>query len=363
MSDESYIKLALEIAKKGRGKVSPNPLVGAILVKDEKIIGAGFHEYYGGSHAEINAINNARLPVEGSTLYVNLEPCSHYGKTPPCTDAIIENKISRVVIGTLDMNPLVSGNGIKKLMAAGIDVKVGVLENECVALNKFFFKHITQGLPYVTLKMAQTLDGKIADLSGSSKWISSLQSRRFVHALRSRYDAVLVGASTVKMDDPSLTVRFVEGRNPKRVILDSNLRLNIKLQIFNNNADGNLIIVTKRKSAAKKKKLEMLRSRGVEVIFVKENKDGTLNLKDALQKLSSHSIASILVEGGRKIYTSFIKTNLFDDMLFFICPKLLGPGIPVVDNFGINSIRKALKLKIKSIEKIGDDLLMEVGKG
>lgn len=360
MTDESYIKLALEIARKGSGKVSPNPLVGAILVKDEKIIGAGYHESYGGHHAEINAINNAKQSVEGSTLYVNLEPCSHFGKTPPCTDAIIKHKIKRVVIGTLDMNPLVSGKGIQRLKEAGVDVKVGVLENECAELNKFFFKNITRHTPYVALKAAQTLDGKIADLSGSSKWISSLQSRRYVHSLRSCYDAVLIGYSTAKIDDPSLTVRFVEGRNPKRVVMDSDLKLSMKLHLFSNNSDGNLIVITKRKSMTKERKIQMLRSRGVQIICVKENKDGTLNLNDMLKKLSDNNIASVLVEGGRNIYNSFVRQNLFDEILLFICPKLLGSGISVVDNIGVTSIRKALKLKIRSAEKIGDDILVEL---
>jgi diaminohydroxyphosphoribosylaminopyrimidine deaminase/5-amino-6-(5-phosphoribosylamino)uracil reductase len=362
LTDESYIKLALEIAKKGRGNVSPNPMVGAILVKNEKIIGAGFHEHFGGNHAEINAIQNAKQDVAGSTLYVNLEPCSHYGKTPPCTEAIIKNKIKKVVIGTLDMNPLVSGSGIRALKDAGIEVKVGVLENECVALNKFFFKHISKQLPYVTLKVAQTLDGRIADLSGDSKWITSLNSRRYVHDLRSQYDAVLVGTKTVKIDDPNLTVRFIEGRNPKRVVVDSSLKLNLKLKLFVNNIDGNLLLLTSRKSADKKRKLEKLKALGVEVLFVKENKDGTLNLKHALEELGKNKISSVLVEGGRKIYTSFIKEGLFDDMVVFISPKIIGEGLPAVDKLGIHSIRKSMKLRVRTVEKLGEDVLIELTK-
>ena len=191
MTDESYIRLAIEIAKKGAGRVSPNPLVGAVVVKNERILGAGFHEKFGGKHAEINAIEKAKESIEGATLFVNLEPCSHYGKTPPCVDRIISEKIKRVVIGTLDMNPLTSGIGVKKLKSAGIDVKVGILEKECIGLNKFFFKYITKKLPYVSLKSAQTIDGRIADKSGESAWISSLQSRKYVHSLRAQYDAVL----------------------------------------------------------------------------------------------------------------------------------------------------------------------------
>jgi diaminohydroxyphosphoribosylaminopyrimidine deaminase/5-amino-6-(5-phosphoribosylamino)uracil reductase len=362
LTDESYIKLALEIAKKGRGNVSPNPMVGAILVKNEKIIGAGFHEYFGGNHAEVNAILNAKQDVAGSTLYVNLEPCSHYGKTPPCTETIIKNKIKKVVIGTLDMNPLVSGSGIRALKEAGIEVKVGVLENECVALNKFFFKHISKKLPYVTLKVAQTLDGRIADLSGDSKWITSLNSRRYVHGLRSQYDAVLVGTRTVKIDDPNLTVRFIEGRNPKRIIIDTDLKLNLKLKLFVNNNDENLIILTSRKSAEKKRKLEKLQKMGIEILFIKENKDGTLNLKNALEELGKNRISSVMVEGGRKIYTSFIKEGLFDDMMVFISPKIMGEGLPAVDKLGIHSIRKSLKLKVRAVEKLGDDVLIELAR-
>ena len=248
MTDESYIKLAIELAKKGIGKVSPNPLVGCVIIKDERIIGAGYHEKFGGNHAEINAINSARENLEGAALYINLEPCSHQGKTPPCVDKIIEKKIKRVVVGTLDMNPMISGAGVKKLKAAGIEVKVGLLEKECVELNKFFFKYITKKIPYVTLKVAQTIDGKIADTAGNSKWISSMVSRRRVHSLRTKYDAVLVGAGTVVSDDPSLTVRLTEGRNPKRIILDSNLDLTSEYKIIRNNPDKNLIVVTSKKS-------------------------------------------------------------------------------------------------------------------
>ena len=285
MTDESYIKLAIEIAKKGRGSVSPNPLVGCIIVKDERIIGAGYHEKYGENHAEINAINSAKESIEGSTLFVNLEPCSHQGLTPPCVDKIIENKIKRVVIGTLDMNPLVCGNGIKKLKSAGIDVKAGILESECTALNKFFFKHITKKIPYVTLKIAQTLDGKIADSKGDSKWISSLLSRRYVHELRSKYDAVLIGLGTVLKDNPSLTVRLTEGRNPRRVILDTRLRLSTEHKLFSSNSDKKLVIVTSNKSKSKERKIKKIKSKGAEVIFVREDK-GKLNLKNILKELS-----------------------------------------------------------------------------
>ena len=299
MTDESYIQLALEIAKKGTGEVSPNPLVGCLLVKNDRIIGAGYHQKYGANHAEINAFENAKEPVEGSTMFINLEPCSHYGKTPPCADKIIEKKIKRVVIGTLDMNPLVSGNGVKKLKAAGIDVRVGVLEKHCIDLNKFFFKYITKKTPYVSLKAAQTLDGKIADKNGESQWISSLPSRKFVHKLRSNYDAVLIGAGTVEKDDPSLTVRLTDGRNPYRVILDGELKLKTSKKLFTRNSDHKTILVTSIKNE-KKSKVKKLHSLGVKIIFAPEDKEGNLNLKRVLKELAVHRIASLLVEGGRK---------------------------------------------------------------
>jgi diaminohydroxyphosphoribosylaminopyrimidine deaminase / 5-amino-6-(5-phosphoribosylamino)uracil reductase len=362
LTDESYIKLAIEIAKKGMGYVAPNPLVGCVIIKNERIIGAGFHEKYGGKHAEINAIESAIENVDGGTMYINLEPCSHHGLTPPCANRIIESNIKRVVVGTLDMNPLVSGSGIKKLKSAGIDVKVGILENECVNLNKFFFKYILTGLPYVAIKAAQTLDGRIADEHGASKWISSSQSRRFVHELRSKYDAVLVGAGTVKQDDPNLTVRLVEGRNPRRVVIDTNLSIKSTNKLYLNNGDKKLIIVTSVNNLDKKNKIKRLTNAGAQVIFVNEDEKKKLNLKDVLKELGKLKISSVLVEGGGCVFTSFIKKNLYDEILLFISPKILGSGLPVVSNIGIRSIRNALKLKINNCEKIGDDLLVELSK-
>ena len=359
MTDESYIKLAIEIAKKGDGKVSPNPMVGCIIVKNDRIIGAGFHEKFGLNHAEVNAIEKAGKNAEGATLYTNLEPCSHFGKTPPCVELIISSKIKKVVIGTLDMNPQISGKGVKKLKAAGIETKVGFLENECIELNKFFFKYITKKLPYVTLKAAQTIDGKIADKAGESSWISSVPSRKYVHSLRARYDAVLIGAGTVEKDDPKLTVRLTEGRNPKRIILDPGLDLNLNHKIFSRNSDKNLIVIASKKSIGKKRRINKLNSLGVTLLFAKEEKDDRINLKNALKELYKIGIASVLVEGGSQVFTSFIKGNLFDDMITFISPKILGCGIPIVNNIGIKQLQKSLKLKINNVEKIGDDVLVE----
>lgn len=359
MTDESYIKLTLEIAKKGSGNVSPNPLVGAVLVKDGKIIGAGYHQKYGEAHAEINAINSASESVEGSTLFVNLEPCAHFGKTPPCVDTILEKKIKKVVVGTLDMNPFVCGKGVQKLKENGVEVKVGILENECVELNKFFFKNVTKKTPYVTLKAAITIDGKIADASYQSKWISSTGSRKQVHKLRSQYDAVLVGANTVNKDDPQLTVRLVEGRNPKRIVLDHELKTAIDKRIFHSEKNVFLFTSIEKKGSSKAKLLENL---GVKLFFLKVDDKKRFHLKQVLKKINDEEIASVLVEGGAKIYNSFIKDNLFDELKIFIAPKLLGTGIPFLSDFGIKEISKARKLSIHSFEKFDDDLLLSLRK-
>lgn len=360
MNDETYIQLTLEIAKRGSGFVSPNPMVGCVITKNNKIIGAGYHQKYGENHAEINAINSAVEPLEGSTLYVNLEPCSHFGHTPPCVDKIIESKIKRVVIGTLDVNPLVSGNGVKKLKKAGIDVKVGVLEKECTELNKFFFKYITKKIPYVTLKIAQTLDGKIADNSNYSQWITCSDSRKMVHSLRSYYDAVLIGRNTAETDNPFLTVRLTEGRNPWRVVLDSDLKLNTDLKLFKQNADGKTILFTSNESISKKNKIKKLSDLGVRIIFVKKNGNGKLNLKSVLKELGILEITSLLVEGGSEIFSSFMKQNLFDDILLFISPKLLGSGISAFNSIKIDDLKKAYKLRIKHSETTGEDILLEL---
>lgn len=359
MADESYIQLTLELAKRGIGKVSPNPLVGCVITRNDKIIGAGFHAKYGEEHAEINAINSSQESLEGATLYVNLEPCSHYGNTPPCVDRIINEKIKRVVIGTLDINPVVNGKGIKKFKAAGVEVKAGVLEKECEELNKFFFKYIAKKLPYITLKAATTLDGKIADVNAKSEWISSEESRKYVHSLRNKYDAVLIGANTALIDNPLLTVRHIEGRNPWRVVLDPELKLPIDLSLFRKNFDQRTIIVLCEKGLKKKRKLAQLENSGVKIIEAKKTDENFINLKYLLKELAKISITSILVEGGSKILTSFIKEKLFDDLILFISPKMLGDGVSVVQNLGISSIKKTLNMKLKKCDVLDNDIVAE----
>jgi len=288
-----------------------------------------------------------------------LEPCSHFGKTPPCVDALLESKIKKVVIGTLDMNPLVCGSGIQKLKENGIEVKVGILENECIELNKFFFKNVTKKTPYVTLKAAITIDGKIADGSYQSKWISSIASRKQVHKLRAEYDSVLIGANTVNKDDPQLSVRLVEGRNPKRIILDPQLKSCIERKIFHSEKNVLLITSVEKKDTVKVKTLKNL---GVNFLFVKTDEMKQFHLKTVLKKMSDQNIASILVEGGAKVYNAFIKENLFDEMQIFIAPKLLGNGIQFLSDFGIKEMSKARKLIIHSFEKYDEDLLLNLRK-
>lgn len=357
MADESYIQLTLEIARRGEGSVSPNPLVGCVITKNNKIIGAGYHKKFGEDHAEINAINSATESLEGSTLYVNLEPCSHFGHTPPCVDRIIQEKIKRVVIGTLDLNPI-SGDGVKKLKSAGIDVKVGVLEKECIELNKFFFKYVAKKKPFVTIKAAQTLDGMIADKHQNSGWISSSESRKFVHALRSKYDAVIIGSQTAKKDDPQLTVRMIEGRNPFRVVLDSKLKLKTDLKLFTKNSDKKTILVTTFGNQNKKNKIKKLQDLGVKILFIRKDNRNRVHLKSLLNKLVKIEITSVLVEGGGKVFSSFVRQNIFDDILLFINPKILGDGIKTFPECGIKKLKNANKLKIKRSESIGDDILL-----
>lgn len=360
LTDESYIKLTLEIAKRGAGSVSPNPMVGCVIIKNDKIIGAGYHERYGENHAEVNAIESAKESVEGAVLYVNLEPCCHEGKTPPCVDRIIKEKIKKVVIGTLDMNPIVSGKGIKKLKAAGIEVKAGVLEQECIDLNKFFFKYISRQMPYVTLKAAQTLDGRIADVSGQSRWISSLPSRKKVHMLRAKYDAVMVGTNTILKDDPKLNVRLIEGRNPVRVIIDAKLAVSLDHNIY---FDNNIILITSNAAAGKKKKMyKKIIDKGIDVILTDSLDNGRVDMKTILKQLAERNISSLLVEGGSRLYTSFIEENLFDDIALFISPKFLGAGLSTINDLGIRSMKDVYKLKINAFEKVGDDLFLELNK-
>jgi len=357
----------IELAQKGKGYVSPNPLVGCVIVKNGKVISEGYHEKFGGLHAEANAIENAqkkKISLKGSTLHVNLEPCVHYGKTSPCVDKIIECGIGEVIIGCKDPNPLVSGKGIIKLKQHGVKVTSGFLEFECEALNKFFFKHIKTGIPYITLKAAQTLDGKIADDKFRSKWISGNESRTVVHVLRSEYDAVLVGRNTVEHDNPQLTVRHVKGRNPFRVVIDSSLSLSLNKKVFTDKMRSRTIVLTSE--GANEKKAKELEKREIKVIRCKTNTHKpvvgvvtndmkeVIDLKYALLKLGKLGISSVLVEGGAATYSEFLNQNMVDEILLFTSPKIMGKGISTFGNVRPIDFRNARELYYQIV---GRDIL------
>jgi diaminohydroxyphosphoribosylaminopyrimidine deaminase / 5-amino-6-(5-phosphoribosylamino)uracil reductase len=324
---EKFMNRCLELAIKGAGNVSPNPMVGCVIVKNGKVIAEGFHRKYGSDHAERNAIKSAlkkKINLKGSTLYVNLEPCAHFGLTPPCADLIIEHKISKVVIGCKDPYHEVAGKGIKKLKRAGIEVITGILEEESKDINKFFFKFVTTGMPYVMIKAAQTLDGKIADINYRSKWISSPESRKLVHRLRAVYDAVLVGSNTVNCDNPELTVRDANGRDPVRVVLDNDLSSNLKSKLYTKRLIGRTVVMTSKN--VNKAKINKFLKAGIVVIPCR-SLNGRIDLKDVLKKLAGLDIQSVMVEGGAQTYSGFISQKLVDEFMVFTSPKIMGSGI------------------------------------
>ena len=355
MTDEYYMKMALKLARRGAGWTSPNPMVGAVIVRDGKIIGKGYHRKFGEAHAEVNAINDVSRSVEGATFYVTLEPCSHHGKTPPCVDRIIEAKASKVVIGTVDPNPLVSGRGISILNDHGIETEAGVLGEQCEAMNEKFFKFMRTGMPFVTLKYAQTLDGRIASSTGHSQWISSEPSLRFAHRLRGLHDAVLVGIGTVAADDPDLRVRLARGRNPLRVVADSTLRIPSGARVLDNQDVAKTLIATG--SLRGRGSLSMLEERAIETLIIDEKGKGVLDLKKLLAELGKRQISSVLVEGGAGIITSFVRESLFDRIIVITAPKILGRGIEAVGDLGISRIDDSVQLKIEQVCRKGEDIV------
>lgn len=358
-NDEKYMRMALDLAEKGRGYVKTNPLVGAVIVKDGKIIGKGYHKAYGMAHAEEDAINNASQVVEGATLYVNLEPCSHFGKRPPCADLLIKHRIKRLVVGCLDPNPKVAGRGIDRLRQAGIHVDLGILEEDCKRINQSFLYNMSHKLPYIVLKSAMTMDGKIASKSGDSKWISSEKSRTYVHKLRSQLDAIMVGSNTVLRDDPSLNVRLLEGRDPVRIIVDSKLKIGLDAKILYLDSKAKTIIATSNTEGDEKyQALAVLPN--VDLLEVKE-KDGHLDLRDLMTKLYQLGIGTILLEGGGGLNYQMLKEELVNQVMIFIAPKIIGgnaaPG--PVGGGGIDLMEDSIKLQNIKIKRIEEDILVE----
>lgn len=355
--DEYFMHRALSLARRGLGFVRPNPMVGCVIVRDETIISEGWHSRYGQAHAEVAALEPLRLSGNdaiGATAYVTLEPCCHFGKTPPCAPRLVQEGIARVVVGMTDPNPRVDNGGIRILESAGVDVQVGILEDECRRLNRGFIWRHMLGRPWVTIKSAMTLDGDVACLDGSSKWITGYRARRMSHLLRAEHDGVLVGIGTIRQDDPSLNVRDTDGVSPVKIILDSNLSISENANVFRG---GNVIIVCSIAASEEKKK--ELQRKGCDIVTVPNGPDGKLALKEMLRVLSEKGVSSVLVEGGPNVTASFLGAGLVDGFSLFVAPKILGVGRCFTGPLAIHCLDKAVSVGEMSCRSVGDDLWIE----
>ena len=360
MEHDYYMKEALRLAVKGKGRTSPNPMVGAVIVKNNKIIGKGYHKKAGFPHAEIEAIRDAGEKAKGSRLYVNLEPCSHYGRTPPCSEAIIKSGIKDVIIGMKDPNPLVAGKGIRKLKKAGINIVHGIMGKECRAINEPYIKYIAKKLPYVTLKVAGSLDGKISTKTGESRWITGDQARNYVHKIRDEVDAVMVGINTVLRDDPMLTTRLKKKdlRHPVRIILDSRLKIPLTAKSVQLKNGQKTIVATTAKASLRKKKI--LEKMGVGVLLIKE-KESKVDMMDLMKKLGKMEISNIMIEGGAEVNASALQSGIVDKVIFFIAPIIIGGAnatSSIMGN-GISLLKDAVSIKEAKIKKLGRDFMLE----
>jgi len=355
-----YMQRALELAEKGRGFTRPNPLVGAVIVKNGRIIGEGLHEYYGGPHAEINAFNQASEDVSGATMYVTLEPCSHYGKTPPCAEAIVGRGLRKVVISLKDPNPVVAGRGIAILEAAGIEVHVGLLEKESRIMNEIFLKYITTRLPFVIMKTAMTLDGKIATRTNASRWITGEESREYVHELRKRVSGLMVGIGTVLADDPSLTTRLKtgNGKDPARIIVDSSARIPLSARVLNLKSEAETIIAVTEKASSEK--VMQLTEKGAKVITV-PSKNGRVDLVELMRELGKRGIDSILLEGGSELNYAALYAKIVDKVCSFISPKIIGgcTAKTPVGGEGKALMEEAIGLEYVATHLFGEDIMIE----
>lgn len=356
--DEKYMDLALELAEKGRGYVNPNPMVGAVVVKDGEIVGKGWHKFYGGPHAEVYALDEAGAKAEGATIYVTLEPCSHFGKTPPCAEKIKKMKIKKCVIACLDPNPIVAGRGKKILEEAGIEVVVGVREKEAKELNKVFMKYITEKNPYLFLKCAITLDGKIATNERDSKWITNEKSREKVQFLRHEYMGIMIGINTLINDNPRLTARIENGINPFRIVVDPHLRTPLESN-FVNMADDNKSIIITSKENEKNDKIKELENKNVKIIYM-EGFD--FSVHEILKKIGELKIDSVLLEGGSYLISKAFKENRIDGGEIFIAPKILGGGLPFIDGFDFKEIKDCFHLENVKFNVYDDNISVEFHK-
>lgn len=356
-NDEYYMRLALRLALKAKGATSPNPMVGAVVVKRGKIIGQGYHQKAGSPHAEAIALDRAGKSAEGATLYVTLEPCTHFGRTPPCVDRVVRSGVKEVVIGMIDPNPLNNGKSLEILRMHKIKARWGVLEKELRRINEPFIKYITRRMPYVTVKVAESLDGKIATKSGDSKWITSDKSRSFAHRMRRFYDAIMVGVNTVRRDNPRLKAWFSECQ-PRKIIVDSQLSTPCNANIFS--GEQGVIIATVAANLGQQTDNRQLLGKKAVILEVKENA-GQVNLKDMMKKLAKEGISNILVEGGGTLIGSLVDAGLVDKVLFFVSPKIIGgkDAISSVMGQGIQRIDKAVKLRDVTCRRMGEDFLFE----
>jgi len=356
VADERYMRMAISLAERGTGFVSPNPRVGCVLVKDQSIVGWGYHRRCGGPHAEVEALKMAGSLADGATAYVNLEPCSHFGKTPPCAPLLVEAGIARVVAGMQDPNPQVNGLGLACLEKAGIRTFVGVLEDECRWLNRGFIRRVTLNRPWVTVKAAMSLDGDIALPGGESKWISGPLSRSKAHLLRSEHDAVLVGVGTVLSDDPELTVRLVEGRSPLRVVLDTSLRTPPNAKVI---GDGRCLVLGAEN--APPERARALEQAGARVLLLPlDEATGRLAVDRVLSTLASEGVSMLLVEGGSSVISAFIKARAVDEYSLFLAPTLLGRGIQLAGEISLGRMEDAISLSPARIKQVEGDLWLEV---
>lgn len=360
--DEKYMRLAMQLAGNAIGRTSPNPLVGAVIVKDNRVVGCGWHRKAGTPHAEVHALNQAGELAQGADVYVTLEPCAHYGKTPPCAKALVEAKVKNVYGGLLDVNPKVAGKGFKILEDAGIHVEYGFLQDELRKQNEVFFKWIEHKKPFVVLKAAMTLDGKIATATGQSKWITNETSRAYGYKLRDIYDGIMVGINTVIEDNPMLTSRVDGGKNPIRIVVDSSLKIDINANVVQDKSAKTIIATTDK---ANKDKILKLQAQDVDVIVVDKDENDKVDIEKLLdilgqQNIVQQNICSILVEGGATLSGSFVAKKLVDKVYFFIAPKIIGgkeAKTPVAGT-GILNLQEALALKDIQIEKLEEDVLI-----
>lgn len=356
MNDQQYMRRAIELAAKGAGWTKPNPMVGAVIVKDDRIIGEGYHQRCGELHAERNAFAALTEPADGATLYVTLEPCCHYGRTPPCTEAILEHNIAKVIIGSRDPNPLVSGKGAQILREHGVMVEQDFLREECDALNPVFFHYITTGLPYVVMKYAMTLDGKIASHTGASKWITGEKARSHVHTLRGRYSVIMAGIGTVLADDPLLNCRIPGAHQPVRVIVDSQLRIPLDGRICQTAGEYPTIIACSGTNEEKSRALEAL---GIQILSC-PGKDGHVDLRALIHSLGQAKLDSILIEGGGVLHEAALRAGIVNHVCAYIAPKLLGGrnAKTPVEGLGADTPYEAAQLKNLQITALGEDLLL-----